>query len=157
VKSPAKSDQKKEAERLYNISYSDTMSMATWACLMQPQKKIGVGPSRNYEELSPADLMESLHLERAVINQEEFSRAEWFWNRRPKVLFEKLILLFCYTIIFVCLLYGVPESCPLLFFWTVAGASCALAGWFRLDRWRNEYQSSIRRALFPSRKADRQG
>ena len=55
---------------------------------MQPRKKVGADPIRNYDELSPADLIQSLNFERTVINQDEFSRAEWFWNRRPKVLFE---------------------------------------------------------------------
>jgi len=68
---------------------------------MQPRKKVGVDPTRNYDELSPADLIESLILERAIIDQDEFSRAKWFWNRRPKVLFENLIFLFGYTIVFV--------------------------------------------------------
>jgi hypothetical protein len=125
--------------------------------VMQPRKKVGVDPTRNYDELSPADLIESLNLERAVIDQDEFSRAKWFWNRRPKVLFENLISLFGYTIVFVCLLYLVPESFPSLFVWTVAGASCSLVEWFRLDRWRNEYESSIKRILIRSRNADRQG
>jgi hypothetical protein len=116
--------------------------------LMHPKKKVGANPIRNCDELSPTDLMESLNLERAVINQDEFSRAEWFWNRRPKVLSENLIFLFCYTIVFVCLLYRVPESCPLLLAWTVAGTSAALVEWFRLDRWRTEYQASIKRVLF---------
>src|ERR1700722_4908908 len=123
---------------------------------MQPRKKVGVDSTRNYDELSPADLIESLNLERAVIDRDEFSRAEWFWNRRPKVLLENLIFLFCYTIVFVCLLYLAPESFLLLFVWTVAGASCAFVGWFRLERWRNEYESSIKRALFRDPSADRQ-
>ena len=106
---------------------------------MQPRKRVGVDPTLNYDELSPADLIESLNLEQAVVDQDEFSRAEWFWNRLPKVFFENLIFLFCYTIVFVCLLYLVPESCPSLFVWTVAGAGSALVEWFRLDRWRNEY------------------
>jgi hypothetical protein len=124
---------------------------------MQPPKKIGVDPTRNYDELAPADLVESLNFERAVLDQDEFSRTEWFWNRRPKVLLENPAFLFCYTIVFVCLLYGAPESCPLLFIWTVAGASGAFAEWFRLDRWRNEYQSSTKRVLLQSRKTDRHG
>jgi hypothetical protein len=125
--------------------------------IMHPRKNIGVDPTRNYDELSPADLIQSLNLERAVINRDEFSRAVWFWNRRPKVLFENLICLFCYTVVFVCLFYRVPESCPSLFVWMVAGTSCALVEWFRLDSWRNEYLSSIKRALFRCRNADRQG
>ena len=149
---------KKKVKILYIISYNDTVSMVLiGSVVMQPRKRVGVDPTRNYDELSPADLIESLNLERAVIDQDEFSRAEWFWNRRPKVLFENLIFLFCYTIVFVCLLYLVPESCPSLFVWTVAGASCAFVEWFGLDRWRIEYGSSIKRVLFGSRNADRQG
>jgi hypothetical protein len=125
--------------------------------IMQPRKKVGAHSTWNYDELSPADLIESLNLEPAVIDRDEFSRAEWFWSRRPKVLLENLIFLFCYTIVFVCLLYLVPESCLLLFVWTVAGASCAFVEWFRLERWRNEYESSIKRALFRDPSADRHG
>jgi hypothetical protein len=124
---------------------------------MQPQKKVGADPTPNYDELSPADLIESLNLAPAAIKQDEFLRAEWFWNRRPKVLFENLIFLFCYTIVFVCLLYRVPESGPLLLVWAVAGTSGALVEWSRLDRWKNEYESSIKRALCRCRNPDREG
>jgi hypothetical protein len=117
---------------------------------MQPRKKIGVDPTRSYVDLSPADLIQSLNLEPAVIDQNEFSRAEWFWSRRPKVLLENLVVLFCYAVVFVCLLYRIPENFLALLVWTVAGAGCAFLEWFRLDRWKNEYESSIKRFLFRS-------
>jgi hypothetical protein len=118
--------------------------------IMQPRKKIGVDPTRNYVELSPADLIKSLNLEPDAMDRDEFSRAEWFWNRRPKVLLENIVVLFCYTIVYVCLLYRIPENLSSLFVWTTAGASCAFVEWFRLDRWRNEYGSSIKRLLLKS-------
>ena len=117
---------------------------------MQPHKKISVDSSRSYVDLSPADLVEFLTLEPTVIDQAEFARVEWFWNRRPKVLLENLIVLFGYVIVFVCLLYRIPEDLPALLFWTVAGASWAFVEWFRLDRWGNEYESSIKRLLLRS-------
>jgi hypothetical protein len=117
---------------------------------MQPRKRIDVDPIRNYVELTPADLIKSLNLETATVDQDEFSRVEWFWNRRPKVLMENLTALFCYTIVFVCLLYRIPEDFTPLLVWTLAGASCAFVEWFRLDRWRNEYESSIKRLLLRS-------
>jgi hypothetical protein len=108
---------------------------------------------RNYDELSPTDLLQSLQLERAVVIKDEFSPAEWFWARRRKVLIENLICLFCYAVVLVCLLYCVPESWLSLPVWLIAGASCAFVEWFRLDHWRNEYNSSIKQILFACRNA----
>jgi hypothetical protein len=56
-----------------------------------------------------------LTLEPTVIDQAEFARVEWFWHRRPNVLLENLIVLFGYAIVFVCLLYRIPEDLPALF------------------------------------------
>ena len=113
---------------------------------MYPRKIVGADSTWNYD-VPPRALIKSFHLERAPINQDEFSRAEWFWNRRPNVLCENLTCFFCYIIVFVCLLYCVPESVPLLLVWMVAGVSCAFIDCVRLDRWRNEYRSSIKRAI----------
>jgi hypothetical protein len=63
---------------------------------MYLQKKVDAEPVWKYEELPPADLVKSLHLEPAAINHDEFSRADWFWNRRPKVLSESLSFFFFY-------------------------------------------------------------
>ena len=59
--------------------------------IMYPGKKVGADPIWDYRELCPADLIDALHLEHAAINQEEFLRAQWFSNRRPKLLCENLI------------------------------------------------------------------
>jgi hypothetical protein len=56
---------------------------------MYPRKKVGTYSFWNYA-VPPRTLMDSLHLERALINQDESSRAVWFWNRRPKLLCETL-------------------------------------------------------------------
>ena len=120
---------------------------------MYPQKKVGADSFWNCDELSPADLIKSLPVERAVVNQDEFSRAEWFGNRRPKVLFKNLICLFCYVIVLVCLFYSVPESWLSLVVWVIAGASCSFVEWLRFDHWRNEYASSLKRILSARRNA----
>jgi hypothetical protein len=86
-------------------------------------------------------------LERAAINQDEFSRAEWFWKRRPKVLCETLIFYFCYIVVFCCLLYLVPKNIPSFLLWFVAGVCCALVDCVHIDQWRNEYKSSIKRVI----------
>ncbi|MBV9298614.1 MAG: hypothetical protein JO066_06515 [Verrucomicrobia bacterium] len=52
---------------------------------MYPRKKVGVDSTWNYTALCPDDLIKSLHLEHAAINQQEVLRAEWFCNRRAKV------------------------------------------------------------------------
>jgi hypothetical protein len=122
---------------------------------MDPPRKVDAHSIRNYDELSPVDLIQSLMLERAMVNKDELSRAEWFWARRPRVLFESLICLFCYVVVFVCLLSGVPQSLPALIVWVIGGASCAVVEWFRLDHWRNEYNSSIKRLLLACRNANK--
>jgi hypothetical protein len=104
-------------------------------------------PIWKYEELPPAALIESLHLDRAAVNHDEFSRAEWFWSRRPKVLSETLTFLFCFLTGASCLLYCVPKTLLLLFVWIIAGVGCALLDQTRLTRWRNGYESSITRVI----------
>jgi hypothetical protein len=107
---------------------------------MYSRKKVGSDPIWKYEELPPAALIKSLHLERAAINQDEFSRAEWFWDRRPKVLSESLSFFFFYLTVLVCLFYLVPDTISSLLLWIVAWASCAYVDRLHLDRWRNEYE-----------------
>jgi hypothetical protein len=112
--------------------------------IMYSRKKVGSDPIWKYEELPPAALIKSLHLEPAAIDQDEFSRAEWFWSRRPKVLSESLSFFFFYLTVVVCLFYLVPDTLWFLLLWILAGASCACFDRIRLDRWRNEYESSIK-------------
>jgi hypothetical protein len=111
---------------------------------MYSRKKVDVDPIWKYEELPPGALIKSLHLEPAAIDQDELSRAEWFWSRRPKVLSESVSSFFCYVIVLVCLLYSAPETIWLLLLWILAGVSCASIEHIRLSRWRNEYESSIK-------------
>ena len=121
--------------------------MAFNICVMYSRKKVGAAPIWKYEPLPPADLLKSLHLEQALLSHSEFLRAQWFWNRRPKLLTESLIFFFCYLTVFVCLIYDVPGTIPLLVVWIVAGATCAFVDRVRLNRWRNEYESSITRFI----------
>jgi hypothetical protein len=112
---------------------------------MYPRKDVDGNPAWKYEELPPAALIESLHLEPVEIDQDEFGRAEWFWSRRPKVLSESVCLFFFYLTVAVCLFYLLPGTIPFLFLWIVAGASCAFIDGIYLNRWRKEYESSITR------------
>ena len=111
---------------------------------MYSPKKIGVDRVWKYEELPPGALIKSLRLEPAAVDHDELSRAEWFWSRRPKVLSESVSCFFCYVIALVCLLYFAPETLWLLLVWILAGVSCACTEHMRLNRWRNEYESSIK-------------
>ena len=111
---------------------------------MYSRKKVGVDRIWKYEELPPGALIKSLHLEPAAIDHDELSRAEWFWSRRPKVLSESVSCYFCYVIALVCLFYLTPETIWLLLLWILAGVSCASIEHIRLNRWRNEYESSIK-------------
>ena len=118
------------------------------ALFMYPRKKVGADPLWNCDASPPGDLIKSLHLERTAVNEDELSRAEWFWNRRPRLLCGNLIFCFCYLVVFVCLVYLFPESAPSLLLWMVAGVSCAFVDCVRFERWRNEYRSSIKRIVF---------
>jgi hypothetical protein len=111
---------------------------------MYSPKKIGVDRVWKYEELPPGALIKSLRLEPAAVDHDELSRAEWFWSRRPKGLSESVSCFFCYVIALVCLLYFAPETLWLLIVWILAGVSCASIEHIRLNRWRNEYESSIK-------------
>ncbi|MBV8215010.1 MAG: hypothetical protein JOZ08_17525, partial [Verrucomicrobia bacterium] len=41
-------------------------------------------PKWKYEELSPARLLERLNLLEYPRENDEFARANWFWDRRPR-------------------------------------------------------------------------
>jgi hypothetical protein len=112
--------------------------------VMYPRKEVDADPVWKYEELPPVALIKSLRLEPAAINQSEFSRAEWFWSRRPKLISESVSFFFLYLTIAVCLFYLVPDSIWWLLLWILAGAGCASIDHIRLNRWRNEYESSIK-------------
>jgi hypothetical protein len=109
---------------------------------MHPRTKTGADIASNCDELPPAELIESLHLEGGIIDQHEFSRAEWFWRRRPGIFSTNVTIIFGYIIVAVCLFYYLPQTVLLLVTWIGAGASCVFADYIRLTRWRNEYQTS---------------
>jgi hypothetical protein len=115
--------------------------------LMYPLKKGDADLLRKYDELPPEDLMKILQLERAAINRDELSRAEWFWNRRPELMIENRPFLCCYILGFFCLLYLASTAVPTCLVWMVAGMSCAVVDYIRFVRWRNEYKSSIKRVF----------
>jgi hypothetical protein len=114
---------------------------------MNLRKEVAAVPIWKYEELPPAALIASLHLATAAIDENEFARAEWFWSKRPKVLSESLSIIFFYLLVFGSLSYFVPGTISFLLLWMVAGASCASVDRMRLDRWREEYESSIERIV----------
>jgi len=114
---------------------------------MYPRKKVDAPSVWSCDELSPADLIESLQLERAAIDQDDFSRAEWFWNRRPRIVCANVVFLFCYVIVIVCLFYFIPKTGLFLIFWIGVGASCVFLDSIRLRRWSNEYELSISRII----------
>jgi hypothetical protein len=114
---------------------------------MHPRKKIGADTIWNCDELPPGEFIESLSLESATIDQHEFSRAEWFWRRRPGILFTNITVFLSYLTVAVCLFYYLPQTVLLLVAWIGAGASCVFVDYIRLTRWRDEYESSIKRAI----------
>ena len=114
---------------------------------MHPRKKIGAESNWSCDEMPPAELIESFHLERVTIDQQEYSRAEWFWRRRPGILFTNFTVILSYLTVAVCFFYYLPQTALLLVVWIGAGASCIFVDHIRLNRWRREYESSIKRAI----------
>ena len=121
---------------------------------MYPGKKIGADPVWNCPELCPTNLIESFHLNADLVNQDELLRAEWFWNRRPSVLFADMLVMFSYILVFVCLLYFLPECAAPFLAWLLVGACSMAVDCFRLNRWKREYELSIKRLILhlPKRK-----
>ena len=117
---------------------------------MHPRKKTGPYTIANCDEMPPAELIESLRLESGTIDQHEFSRAEWFWRRRSGILFTNLMVIFSYLTVAVCLFYYLPQTVLLLVAWIGARISCVFVDYIRLSRWRNEYGSTIKRAIYLS-------
>lgn len=114
---------------------------------MHARKKIGAKTAWNCDEMPPAELIETLHLESVTIDQQDFARAEWFWRRRPEILFTKFAVIFSYLTVAVCLFYYLPQTVFLLIVWIGAGASCIFVDYIRLTRWRTEYEFSVKRAI----------
>ena len=157
-KRPIKFETAKKERTLQPIVSRYILSCLTGALqiyiFMYPGKKTGADPAWNCSEHCPADLIESLALNRALIDQDELLRAEWFWNRRPNVLCASLLVLFFYIVVFVCLLYCLPECAAPLLAWLLVGAGGVTVDCVRLDRWRREYELSIKRLILhlPKRK-----
>jgi hypothetical protein len=100
-----------------------------------------------YADVPPSALIKSLDLKPASVDQDEFARARWFWSRRPKALWESLGFFFFYVTVVACLLYLIPDSIWFLVLWILAGASWVAIDGVLLDRWRSEYESSIKRMV----------
>jgi hypothetical protein len=114
---------------------------------MYARKRVSAIAPWRYEEVPPADLIKSLHLGGVAIDQGDLSRAEWFWDRRPRVLSGNFAFVFCYLALFVFLLCLIPDTIPLLGALILAGAVCSFIESIRYDRWRNDYESSITRII----------
>jgi hypothetical protein len=114
---------------------------------MCSRKKVAANAVWKYQEVPPSALIKSLDLEPASVDQDEFARAEWFWSRRPKALWESLGFFFFYVTVVACLLYLIPDSIWFLLLWILTGASWVAIDGILLNRWRREYESSIKRMV----------
>jgi MFS family permease len=114
---------------------------------MNSRNDVGDDLIRQFGDLPPAAVIKSLYLEPDSIDEQEFNRAEWFWGRRPKVLLGSISFLVFYLAVLASLCYLVPDTFWLVVIWILAGAGCASIGGMRLDQWRIEYASSIKRVV----------
>jgi hypothetical protein len=67
---------------------------------------------------------------------------------KTEVLCANALFLFSYILVFVCALYVFRECAAPLLAWMVVGASGVIVDGVRLDRWKREYELSIRRLIF---------
>jgi hypothetical protein len=101
-----------------------------------------------YPKFPPAELRELSDIPDSAIDPSERTRAEWFWNRRPRFLFNESIVFFIsYVTVGACLIYQLPSTIAGGLLWIVAGLIAALADFWRSKRWRSDYESSIARML----------
>lgn len=114
---------------------------------MCSRRKIVADAVWKYEDVPPSAVIRTLDLKPVSVDQDEFLRAEWFWNRRPKPLWESLGFFFFYVTVVACLFYLIPASIWFLLLWILAGASWVAIDSILLNRWRSEYESSIKRMV----------
>jgi hypothetical protein len=84
----------------------------------------------------------------ANVDHDEFVRAQWMWERRPKSLLGKTLLDYLIAILIGFVLLLIPDAGILV-------ACCWLSGMFlviaqtvvRFVRWRHQYESSIARVI----------
>jgi hypothetical protein len=131
----------------YTSSYRDYRITTNVSIMMNSQTNAGPDPLWQYKELPPADLIKSLGLETASIDEQEFYRAEWFWRRRPKAFMGSVSFFLVYLAVLAFLCYLAPDTIWLILPWILVGAGCASIDCMRLDRWRAEYASSIKRVV----------
>jgi hypothetical protein len=114
---------------------------------MCSRRKVEAEAVWKYEDVPPSALIKSLDLKPASLDQGEFARAEWFWSRRPRPFWESLGFFFFYVTVVACLLYLIPDSVWFLVLWILAGAIWVAIDSILLNRWRSEYESSIKRMV----------
>jgi hypothetical protein len=98
-----------------------------------------------YEVSSPVQILEKLKLDRCQSNNDELARAEWFWNRRPR-----LLRVTSYVVWLVAAL-GLPFW---LFIIPAIGVPLLIISAVAVDaeivqsvRWRRQYELSIDRLV----------
>src|SRR5215467_6844891 len=98
-----------------------------------------------YEELSPARLLERLNLLEYSGENDEFTRANWFWGRRPRVLTTASCL------VWLIVVAGLPFW---LFIVPVIGLPLIVISLMMVNidivqslRWRRQYELSIDRLI----------
>jgi hypothetical protein len=98
-----------------------------------------------YQELSPARLLERLNLLEYSRENDEFSRANWFWARRPRVLTMTSYLVWLIVIVGLPFwLFIVPViGLPLI----VISLMIVNIDIVQSSRWRRQYELSIDRLI----------
>jgi hypothetical protein len=102
-------------------------------------------PAWKYEELSPVRLLEKLELQTYPTDTAELARANWFWNRRPRLLPVTSYILWLIVALGLPLwLFIVPTAgVPLL----IISAVTIDTEIVRSVRWRRQYEVSIDRLI----------
>jgi hypothetical protein len=102
-------------------------------------------------ELSPCDLLRSLHYDIRDVDRAEFVHAEWMWNRKPKSsLGDDLPILVFIGLVLLLIPYA---GTMLALVWCFAMLLVFAKDAVGLVRWRYEYESGIARAVRSRRKA----
>jgi hypothetical protein len=107
-----------------------------------------------FPELSPYSLQKWLELDPGRIDCAEFKRAEWMWNRKPKLFLGQGVSGYILLIFVTSLLLLIPHlGIVLAAAWCLAMVIAIANDTVRLARWRREYESGMVRVIRSGRKA----
>ena len=101
-----------------------------------------------FPEMPPRAILTKIQADKFLLDDAEFKRAQWFWNRRPSLILGEDWLVYALVMLlglglFLVPFWGVTLSCS----WITAALVGIFSDIVRLSRWRRDYEQSVARLL----------